>query len=104
VAEELNRRGHRIDPDTAGRLLKSGGFSLQANVKTKEGGRAPERDVQFRYINEQAKKFMAQADPVISVVISRNTFVYFGRCHYRQIMGEASAKNPSVFCAGSPYL
>ncbi len=67
IAEELNRRGHRIDPDTAGRLLKSGGFSLQANVKTKEGGKAPERDAQFRYINEQAKKFTAQGDPVISV-------------------------------------
>ena len=32
IAEALNRRGHRIDPDTAGRLLKSGGFSLQANA------------------------------------------------------------------------
>jgi hypothetical protein len=36
-------------------------------VKTKEGGSAPERDAQFRYINEQAKKFTAQSDPVISV-------------------------------------
>ncbi|KAF5416141.1 MAG: hypothetical protein C5S48_03910 [Candidatus Methanogaster sp.] len=60
IAKELNRRGHRIDPDTVGRLLKSGGFSLQANVKTKEGGSAPERDAQFRYINEQAKKVTAE--------------------------------------------
>lgn len=67
IAEALNRRGHKIDPDTAGRLLKGRGFSLQANVKTKEGGSAPERDAQFRYINEQAKKFTAQSDPVISV-------------------------------------
>ena len=71
IAEELNRCGHRIDPDTAGRLLKSRGFSLQANVKTKEGGIAPERDAQFRYINEQAEKFTAESNPVISVDVKK---------------------------------
>lgn len=67
IAEALNCREHKINPDTAGRLLKGRGVSIQANVKTKEGGSAPERDAQFRYINEQAKKFTAQSDPVISV-------------------------------------
>jgi hypothetical protein len=67
IAEELNLQGHRIDPDTIGRLLKERDYSLQANVKTKEGGSGPERDAQFRYINEQVKKFMIRGDPVISV-------------------------------------
>jgi len=67
IAEELKLQGHRINPDTVGRLLKERGYSLQANVKTKEAGSGPERDAQFRYINEQVKKIMIRGDPVISV-------------------------------------
>jgi len=37
IAEELARCGHRIDAVTAGRCLGELGYSLQANVKTKEG-------------------------------------------------------------------
>ena len=36
-------------------------------MKSKEGGSGPERDSQFRYINEQVKDFIQQGDPVISV-------------------------------------
>lgn len=71
IAEELKLKGHRINPDTVGRLLKERGYSLQANVKTKEAGSGPERDAQFRYINEQVKKFMIRGDPVISVDIKK---------------------------------
>jgi len=67
IASELKLKGHRINSDTAGRLLKERGYSLQANVKTKEAGSGPERDAQFRYINEQVKKFMIRGNPVISV-------------------------------------
>jgi len=75
IAEELNLQGHKIDPDTVGRLLKERGYSLQANVKTKEGGSRPERDAQFRYINEQVKKFMMRGDPVISVDTKKKEIV-----------------------------
>ncbi len=47
--------------------MKEMDYTLQANVKTKEGGSVPERDAQFRYINEQIKIFMNNGDPVISV-------------------------------------
>jgi hypothetical protein len=43
------------------------GFSLQANVKTGEGKQHPDRDAQFRYLNEQVKDHQAAEDPVISV-------------------------------------
>jgi hypothetical protein len=33
-------------------------YSLQANRKTQEVGRHPDQDQQFRYINEQAKRFL----------------------------------------------
>jgi transposase len=67
IAQELKTQGYKVDPDTVGRLLKEMDYTLQANVKTKEGGSVPERDAQFRYINEQIKIFMNNGDPVISV-------------------------------------
>ncbi len=67
LAAELTRQGHRVDADTVGRLLKDWGYSLQANVKTKEGGSPPERDAQFRYLNAQVKRYLQRGWPVISV-------------------------------------
>jgi len=67
IADKLRLRGHKVSHDTVGRLLKEDGYSLQANIKTKEGESVPERGDQFRYINEQATKFINDGDPVISV-------------------------------------
>jgi len=67
LVEELTRRGHPVSAPTVGRLLRQEGFSLQANVKTLEGAQHPDRDAQFRYINEQVKLHQADSEPVISV-------------------------------------
>jgi Rhodopirellula transposase DDE domain len=67
LAGELGRQGHRVSADTVGDLLRAEGFSLQGNAKTIEGQRHPDRDAQFRYINEQVKARQDSADPVISV-------------------------------------
>ena len=67
LAGELTRQGHRVGADTVGDLLREEGFSLQGNAKTIEGQRHPDRDAQFRYINEQVKAHQDSADPVISV-------------------------------------
>jgi DNA-binding transcriptional regulator YdaS (Cro superfamily) len=67
LAGELTRHGHPVSAPTVGRLLREQGFSLQANVKTLEGKQHPDRDAQFRYINEQVKAHQAVGQPVISV-------------------------------------
>jgi transposase len=67
LAEELTRQGHPVSAPTVGRLLKREGFSLQANVKTLEGAQHPDRDAQFRYLNEQVKDHQADGEPVVSV-------------------------------------
>jgi transposase len=67
LASELTRRGHRISADTVADVLREEGFSLQGNAKVIEGRQHPDRDGQFRYINEQAKAHQAAGDPVISV-------------------------------------
>ena len=67
LAGELTRQGHRVGADTVADLLRAEGFSLQGNAKTIEGTQHPDRNAQFRYINEQAKAHQDSADPVISV-------------------------------------
>src|ERR1700758_5207077 len=67
LADELTRKGHKVGADTVGDLLREEGFSLQGNAKTLEGRRHPDRDAQFRYINEQVKDHQAAGEPVISV-------------------------------------
>ena len=51
------------------------GYSLQANRKTREGTAHPDRDAQFRYINQQVRRFQAAAQPVISVDTKKKELV-----------------------------
>jgi DNA-binding transcriptional regulator YdaS (Cro superfamily) len=67
LAAELSRQGHRVSAPTVGRLLKEHGFSLRGTAKTLEGDQHPDRDAQFRYINEQVKDHQAAGEPVVSV-------------------------------------
>ena len=67
LADEMIRLGHPMSGMSIYRLLKEMGYSLQTNVKTKEGKDCPDRDAQFKYINSQVKAFIGSKAPVISV-------------------------------------
>jgi hypothetical protein len=67
VAAELTAAGHPCAKNAVLRMLHAGGFSTQGNSRTVEGKRHPDRDAQFRYINDAAKEFLAAGDPVISI-------------------------------------
>ena len=67
LAEELTRAGHPISHETVAQLLRSLDYSLQATRKTEEGKQHPDRDAQFRFINERVRKALAARRPVISV-------------------------------------
>ena len=75
LAEQLTRQGHRVGADTVADLLREEGFSLQGNAKTIEGQQHPDRDAQFRYINDQVKDHQDWADPVISVDTKKKELV-----------------------------
>jgi transposase len=75
LADELTGQGHRVSADTVADLLREEGFSLQGNAKTIEGRQHPDRDAQFRYINEQVKDHQDQADPVVSVDTKKKELV-----------------------------
>jgi hypothetical protein len=67
LALALTRGGHPVSPETVGKMLHEAGYSLQANRKTTEGAQHPDRDAQFRYLNEQARQFRDAGLPVVSV-------------------------------------
>jgi hypothetical protein len=75
LAGTLTAGGHRVGADTVASLLREQGFSLQGNAKTVEGKQNPDRDAQFRYINEQVKQYQADAQPVVSVDTKKKELV-----------------------------
>jgi hypothetical protein len=75
LAQALTRQGHPIGAWTVGAMLKQGGYSLQSNRKTKEGGSPPERNAQFEYINASVDRFQRRGEPVISVDTKKKELV-----------------------------
>ena len=75
LAEELTRQRHHVSDRTVAALLKSAGYSLQANRKTNEGASHPDRDAQFGYINRRVREFQRQQQPVISVDTKKKELV-----------------------------
>jgi len=67
IRQYLAGQGHAVSEDTIQRRLRRLDYSLQANRKDKEGESHADRDRQFRYINETAKRFLQRGEPVISV-------------------------------------
>jgi hypothetical protein len=75
LAEELARHGYAVSHVTVARCLRELGYSLQANVKTIEGTQHPDRDAQFRYLNDQVRRFVRRHDPVVSVDTKKKELV-----------------------------
>jgi hypothetical protein len=75
LAEALTAQGHPVSDDTVGRLLKQQGYTLQRTQKTLEGAQHPDRDAQFRYVNEQARSHLADGQPVVSVDTKKKELV-----------------------------
>jgi hypothetical protein len=65
----------QVSDDTVGRLLKQQGYTLQRTQKTLEGAQHPDRDAQFRYVNEQAREHLAAGQPVVSVDTKKKELV-----------------------------
>jgi hypothetical protein len=67
LAAELAQQRHPVSPEKVAQFLREQNYSLQGNRKTEEGRDHPDRDAQFRYINEQVRRALAAGRPVISV-------------------------------------
>lgn len=75
LAAELGRRGLKVSHQLVSELLAAEGYSLQANAKTREGGRHADRDAQFEYINQRILAAQAEGQPVISVDTKKKELV-----------------------------
>ena len=75
LARELVAQGYAVSDDTVGRILKDLGYSLQAPAKEKEGTAHPDRDAQFRYLNDEVTAFLGADEPVISVDTKKKELV-----------------------------
>ena len=91
LAAELTAMGRRVSARTVAKLLKQAGYSLQANSKTLEGARHPDRDAQFGYLNTEVERFQADGDPVISVDTKK-----------KELVGNYKAAGREWEPAGSP--
>lgn len=67
LAEGLRELGHELVDRSVLRLLHRAGYSMQQNVKAREGADHPDRDAQFQYINDTAAAAIKAKQPVISV-------------------------------------
>jgi hypothetical protein len=96
IALELTRSGHPVSSVTIGRCLEDMGYTLQANVKTREGAQHPDRDPQFRYLNRQVKNFRRDGSPVISVDTKKKELVGAFKNGGRRWLPQGKADEVSV--------
>jgi transposase len=75
LAGALGDLGHRVHFASVAKLLRGLGYSLQAARKTREGSRHPDRDAQFRYLNQTVKAALDAGEPVISVDTKKKELV-----------------------------
>jgi transposase len=75
LAVALEALGHAISHTLVAELLHGLGYSLQGNVKTREGRQHPDRDAQFRYIAQQVRAAQRRGQPTISVDTKKKELV-----------------------------
>ena len=91
IEAALKEMSYSVSYVTVGDLLKSLGYSLQANKKTEEGGKDPDRNDQFEFINKTATVFMTENSPVISV-----------DCKKKELIGNFKNGGADWFPKGNP--
>ena len=75
LSDDLHKQGHRACPNTVARLLRKQNFSLKSNRKGQSGKIHPDRDLQFRHIQQQRERFTAAGLPVVSVDAKKKELV-----------------------------
>ncbi|MCF6159092.1 MAG: ISAzo13 family transposase [wastewater metagenome] len=67
ISDQLRKMGYSISEDTIQRRLKEMNFSLQSSVRKGDGILSREYDNQFHHINDLAKEYIYEGNPVIAV-------------------------------------
>ncbi len=75
LAGVLQEAGYVVSAELVRRLLHQLKYSLQATAKQNEGRTHPDRDGQFRYLNDEATERLGGDEPVISVDTKKKELV-----------------------------
>src|SRR6266478_3917144 len=75
LAAELKAMGHEVSQATVWRMLDHLDYSMQSNRKSREGGRHPDRNAQFEFINSSVREFLGQCLPAVSVDTKKKELV-----------------------------
>jgi len=75
LAVALDGLGHHVSHTVVAELLHGLGYSLQGNIKTREGGQHADRDAQFRYIARRVRAAHRAQQPTISVDTKKKELV-----------------------------
>jgi hypothetical protein len=94
LSQGLREMGHKIGRTLVGELLHKLEYSLQGNRKTLEGSKHPDRDAQFRYINDCVNEALAAGAPAISLFMA---FLSFRRIETPEPIGSRCATPPLLF-------
>ncbi len=99
LAEDLEKKGFTVSAELVRRLLHQMGYSLQAPSKQTEGTANPDRDAQFRYLNDVATNFIEAGEPVISVDTKKKELIgnYANGGREWQPVGEPTRVNVHDF-------
>jgi len=97
IADELNQLSNRASHSLVARLLDSMGYSLQSNRKVNEGGKHPDRDAQFKFINNKVKEFQSKQQPVISVDTKKKENIGSFKNGGQEYHKKASAPQVNVY-------
>ena len=76
IMQILNEKEYEIGHNVVADILEELGYSLQLNQKMLQVGEEhPDRDIQFKFINEKVKLFLNSGDPVISIDAKKKELV-----------------------------
>ena len=75
LAVALDGLGHHVSHTVVAELLHGLGYSLQGNLKTREGRQHADRDAQFRYIARGVRAAQRARQPAISVDTKKKELV-----------------------------
>lgn len=67
ITAELKQQGYAIGKNAVNRLLWQEGYTLKKNQKELHKKSDPDRDAQFRYIDELANKYLNSGDMITSI-------------------------------------
>ena len=75
LAKELTAQGCLVSHSKVGQLLAMLNYSLQSTRKKMEGKSHPDRNAQFKFINNKVMDFQSRGQPVISVDAKKKELV-----------------------------